>query len=137
MNKLSLLKKIKKERKKVKISQNLTAANMFLDKIFSNLKVKKSKKFFNYTFYYYNNELIAQYHRNFNHFFYHYAKIYLVLHLEFKLNDIEIYELMSNKIKKHLKFNNVFLAPFDTEHILRTESMLKDVFKTKLKIYEK
>ena len=106
---IALLNKIKKERKKVKSSQHLAAVNMFLDKIFSNLEVKLEVKHMypNSIFYKFNNEVVAEYDKKYNAFFYHYVKIYEVLSSEFGLNELKIDKLIICKVEKYLKFKGV------------------------------
>lgn len=109
---LELLHKIRNHRYEIRKSQNLSAAKMFLEKIFSNLEFRKSKKYSNYKFYLYNGEIIANITIS-GSFYYHDLKIYQVLAKEFKLNDPEIEKLIKLYVKKHLKIRINYTYPND------------------------
>ena len=101
------LNDIKEYRDKVRAAQFEAGAKMFLNKIFSNLEVKLSDNYPDSIFYKFNNEVIAEYHKKYNYFYYHYYKIYQVLSSEFVINDVKINELIVYKVEEHLKISGV------------------------------
>ena len=101
------LKDIKEYRDKVKAAQFEAGAKMFLDRIFSNLEVKLDDKYTDSIFYEFNNEVVFEYDKKTNYFYYDYDKIYKVLLSEFGLNYIKINELIVDKVEEHLKFRGV------------------------------
>lgn len=100
------LQDIKEYRDKVRAAQYEAGAKMFLDRIFSNLKVISTNGRYYFEF---NDEIIADYDKITKYFYYHYDKIYQVLKLEFGFNDIKINELLVNKVNEHLKIRMIEL----------------------------
>ena len=101
------LQDIKEYRDKVRAAQFEAGAKMFLDRIFSNLEEKLYKKYPNSIFYKFNTEILAEYNKKANYFYYHYEKIYQVLTSEFGINEVKINELIVGKVEEHLKFRGV------------------------------
>ena len=91
----------------IKKAQYEAGAKMFIDRIFSNLEVKLSKKYPAYIFYKLNNEVVAIYNKENYYFYYHYIKIYNVLELEFGFYEDKIDDLIFDKVKEYLKFDEV------------------------------
>ena len=99
------LKDIKEYRDKVRAAQVEAGAKMYLDRIFSNLKVILYEAFPNTIFYMCNEIIIAKYN-NKNNYFYYDVEIHKVLKFEFGINEYKINELLADVVKKHLKINS-------------------------------
>ena len=98
------LKDIKEYRDKVRAAQFEAGAKMFLDRIFSKLEVILSDEYPDFIFYKFNNEIIAEYNKKINYFYYDYDKIHKVLSSEFEFRKQKINELILDKVEEHLKY---------------------------------
>ena len=79
----------------------------FLDNIFSNLDINFLDKYPDSIFYKFNNELVAEYDKESNYFYYDYSKIYQVLTSEFGLSEEKSNELIVCMVEEHLQIRGV------------------------------
>ena len=116
MTDLDLLISIKEQRKQTEKSRIILGINMYLDKVFDNIKIKKTKfgqsRSINTTIYYYKNIVLMNFYNDKLHFSSEFFNNISIYTNEYEYN-MEIKKILNDKIKIFLDIDNFYLYNYD------------------------